>query len=81
MGNGGRGINWLALILSFIGAIFVGPALGAGLALLAVAALSIALGNSAPANAVGTTLTLALSILLFLGAWWTFYRLAKRIFE
>jgi hypothetical protein len=71
----------VALILSFIGALFVGPALGAGLALVAVVALSIVLGDSALANTVGTTLTLAGSGVLFLGAWWIFYRLARRIFE
>ncbi len=71
----------MALILSFIGALFVGPALGAGLALIAVVALSIVLGDFALANTVGTTLMLAGSGLLFLGGWWIIHWLARRIFE
>jgi hypothetical protein len=71
----------VALLVSFIGALFVGPALGAGSALLAVAALTIVRGDFVRADTVGTTLAIAGSAVLFVAAWWVFYRLARRVFE
>ena len=81
MGKRGRDIRWVPLILSFIGAVFVGPALGAGAALLTVVILSILTADFALADTLGTAVAIAGSVALFLGSWWVFYRLAKRNFE
>jgi hypothetical protein len=75
------GINWAAVLVSFIAAAFVGPAVGAGLALIATVFLSIALGAGAVADALGTRLAVAGSTVAFVAAWWGFYRLARRVFE
>jgi hypothetical protein len=76
-GDDSRGIRWAALILSFIGATFVGPALGAGIARLVAAALSIALGRVFVDDTVPTTLAIADSRVFFLVAWRAFYRLSR----
>ena len=75
------GVNWLALVLSFIGAAFVGPALGAGVALIATVGWTILRGSTKAVATVGTAFTIAASGVLFLAAWWSFYQLARRLFD
>ena len=74
-------IHWRALIVSFIGAAFVGPALGAGLGLVVTVVLAIALGEGTTGNSIVTRLAFAASAGFFLGTWWAFYRLTSRIFD
>jgi len=62
-------------MMSFVGAIFVGPALGAGVVLLVTAPLSIAFGRVPGDDSVPTTLAIAASSVFFLVAWWALYRL------
>jgi hypothetical protein len=78
MAESGRRIRWLALILSFIGAVFVGPALALGATFIIIAFLTVLTGNLPLGDTVGTTLAVAGSGVLFLVVWWVFYRLAKR---
>lgn len=75
------GIRWVALLLSFIGALFVGPALALGAAFITIALLTVVIGNFALADTVGTWLAAAGSVVLFLGIWWVFYGLTKRSLE
>jgi len=80
--DGGRGgIHWKALIISFLGAAFIGPALGLGAALLLTAAVAIISGRAPGAGSLSTSVAIVASSAIFLAAWWVFYRLAKQSLE
>jgi len=76
-----QGIRWLALILSFVGAAFVGLALALGAAFIAIAVSTVFISDFVLVDTAGTALAVAGSGVLFLGTWWVFYGLVKRSLE